>query len=86
MKTEITIPTRLLQDLLLQSFHYALPREFTSASIDSSERITEYWGSICHEFRLQIKRDVRNAIQAGGIKEADTIAAWEKVLKLELNN
>ena len=86
MKTEITIPTQHLVDFLIQSFRYALPREFSGASIESAERITEYWGIIPHSFRLQIKRDILHAIQAKQIKEDDTIAAWKRVLKLELND
>lgn len=43
-KIDITIPRNFFQHLILQAFRYALPREFTSASIECAQEIAQYWG------------------------------------------
>lgn len=68
--------------LLIQAFRYALLREFTNASNEMAEYIETYWDYIVPSFQDQIKRDAKNAIDTGQLKELDTIKAWEGVLKL----
>lgn len=69
--------------LLIESFRYALLREYTAATIDCAERVKFYWNDINKEFQKQIKRDVKNAIETKRLKEKDSIEAWEEVLKLK---
>lgn len=69
--------------LIVESFRYALLREYTGATIDCAERIKFYWNDIQKCFQEQIKRDVENAIETKQLKEIDSIKAWEEVLKLK---
>lgn len=72
------------QIILIESFRYALLREWTGATIDCANRIIDHWDDINRYFQEQIKRDVRSAIETKQLKEADSIGAWEKVLKLKI--
>lgn len=79
-----TLPINEFNTILIQSFRYALLREFTGATIDCAERIEEHWDDIDSCLQKQIKSDVIREIENKQLKEADSIGAWERVLKLKI--
>lgn len=79
---EITLTSRQFNNLLIQAFRYALPRDKTGASESKAEFIIQYWDEIHLVFQDQIKRDVKNAIDTGQINDKQTIETWGKVLEL----
>lgn len=78
----ITIPIVHFNYLIIESFRYALLRDKTIASIDCANKVKMYWKYIQDDFKRQIKRDVKNALDNNLITEQDTIDAWMLVLKL----
>lgn len=80
----ILVNRRTLASALLCAFRYSLGR-MTYITGDCAEWLEDYWHIMPEEWRKQIHRDIREAIDNGLAGHQCDVDAWQRVLALPIS-
>ncbi len=79
----VTIPIRIFEVLMLESFRYCLGRR-TYATGVCVENLTKYWDLIPDCYKKQMHEDINRAIKLNIAGDRCDIAEWRKILELKI--
>lgn len=80
--TEIKVPLRDFQMMLLSAFRYSLGRKTYMSGV-CVEWLEKYWDRMPKQYKEQIRNDIAHAIKHGLAGSDCDVAEWKKLLEKE---